>query len=753
MPLTPGVSLGQFVIRSLLGSGGMGEVYRAHDTKLGRDVALKLLPADRAGDAERMRRFEVEARSASALNHPAIVAIYDLGQAESQPFISMELVQGQTLRELLQGGALAPRRALQLAAAIADGLAKAHDAGIVHRDLKPENLMVSDDGFAKILDFGLAKLVDDADARVALETMTADNTRPGTVLGTAGYMSPEQARGGAADSRSDQFSFGLVLYEMLTGRRAFERSTAVETLSAIIRDDPPPAAELNPSIPVPVRWIIERCLAKRPADRYGSTRDLARDLASARDHFSDLTRSGATTALPAPRSASVGRRELVAWLAFAAMAVVAVSMLVRQALAPLPVADQSVRFMLPAPEDVNFDTPFGMSPFAVSPDGRQLVFGGVGDDGTHRLWLQSFDSLVARPLPGTEGGAGPFWSPDGQAVGFFTLEHLKRTSIAAGEVVTICDARGGGGAAWNRDGVIVFAPGIDTPLFRVAAAGGTPTPITTLDPARQESGHMGPLLLPDGRRFLFTAIDRDNGSVFVGSLDSAERTRVSIPASAFGFRVPDMLFFLNDRTLVAQHLDLAGLQLTGEPTRVAEGVWKVGIGAAFAVSPSGTVVYWSGPRTVTQPTWFRRDGTAVGTLGTPAGYMNVAVSRDGRQAAVDRFDATPGIWILDSARAGTRITFGGIYESTPVWSPDAKAFAFAAARNGPPSLYIQKVGRAGEGRSFVRHREPDPVSAKLVPRWTVHGVRQYGPANGGGHLAAPAHRRAQARAVPSHAIL
>ena len=698
MPLTSGVSFGQFVIRSLLGSGGMGEVYLAHDTRLGRDVALKLLPADRAGDTERMRRFEFEARSASALNHPAIVAIYDLGQAESQPFISMELVQGQTLREILQQGPLAPRRALQVAATIADGLAKAHDAGIVHRDLKPENLMVSDDGFAKILDFGLAKLVDDADARVALDTMAAESTRPGTVLGTAGYMSPEQARGDAADSRSDQFSFGLVLYEMLTGRRAFERSTAVETLSAIIRDDPTPVAELNPSIPVPVRWIVERCLAKRPADRYGSTRDLARDLASARDHFSELTRSGsgATTALPVRRLASAGRRELVAWLAMTAMAIVTAGVIVRQALAPLPVVDRPVRFLLPAPEQVNFDSPFGMSPFAVSPDGRQLAFGGIGSDGTRRLWIHSFDSLVARLLPGTEGGVGPFWSPDGQDVGFFTVEHLKRTSIAGGDVVTICDARGGGGAVWNRDGVIVFAPGIDTPLFRVAAAGGTPTPITTLDPVREETGHVGPLLLPDGR-FLFMAIDRENGTIFAASLDSTERTRLSIPASGFGFSAPDILFFLKDRTLLAQHLDLARLQLTGEPMRVAEGVSKIGLSAAFAVSPNGTVAYWSGARTVTQPTWFRRDGTAVGTLGTPAGYMNVAVSRDGRQAAVDRFDATPGIWLLDSARAGTRITFGGIYESTPVWSPDAKAFAFAAARNGPPSLYVQKVGAASEG--------------------------------------------------------
>ena len=319
-----------YVIRSLLGSGGMGEVYLAHDTKLDRDVALKLLPAELASDAERLRRFELEARSASALNHPAIVAIYDLGQAESQPYISMELVEGQTLRQILQAGPMPPRRALQVAAPIADGLAKAHEAGIVHRDLKPENLMVSHDGFAKILDFGLAKLVGDADARAALQTMTEKGTRPGSVMGTVGYMSPEQASGGTADNRSDQFSFGLVLYEMLTGRRAFSRPTAVETLSAIIRDDPPPVGQLNPSVPAPVRWIVDRCLAKSPADRYGSTRDLARDLASARDHFSELTSSGATAVSAVAPAARVRRRELVAWVLVATLVLAAVGLMVRR---------------------------------------------------------------------------------------------------------------------------------------------------------------------------------------------------------------------------------------------------------------------------------------------------------------------------------------------------------------------------------------------------------------------------------------
>ena len=319
MPLTPGARLGPYVIRSLLGVGGMGEVYLAHDTKLDRDVALKLLPAELASDSERLRRFELEARSASALNHPAIVAIYDLGQAESQPYISMELVEGQTLRQMLQAGSMPLRRALQVAAPIADGLAKAHEAGIVHRDLKPENLMVSHDGFAKILDFGLAKLVDDADARAALQTMTEKGTRPGSVMGTVGYMSPEQASGGTADNRSDQFSFGLVLYEMLTGQRAFNRPTAVETLSAIIRDEPTPIGQLNPSVPVPIRWIVDRCLAKTPADRYGSTRDLARDLASVRDHFSELTSSGATAVSAPTPAARLKRREIVAWLLVAAL--------------------------------------------------------------------------------------------------------------------------------------------------------------------------------------------------------------------------------------------------------------------------------------------------------------------------------------------------------------------------------------------------------------------------------------------------
>src|SRR5688572_18206507 len=355
----------------------MGEVYRARDTKLDRDVALKLLPPALVSDPGRLRRFELEARAIAGLNHPAIVAIYEFGQFGSQPFISMELVDGMTLREILEAGAMPPRRALQVAAPIADGLAKAHEAGIVHRDLKPENLMVSHDGFGKILDFGLARLVADPDSQAGghppVTTITSDGTTPGTTLGTVGYMSPEQASGGVADHRSDQFSFGLVLYEMLAGRRAFSRATAIETLSAIIRDEAPPLRALNPAIPVPLQWIVDRCLSKRPSDRYASTRDLARDLATARDHFSDLTVSG-VAGVSAPTGGRARKRELVAWTLVATLLVAGLALVFRATSQSTTDVAVPVRFALSTPKDVHFTWSIGSRPFTVSPDGRHLAF-------------------------------------------------------------------------------------------------------------------------------------------------------------------------------------------------------------------------------------------------------------------------------------------------------------------------------------------------------------------------------------------
>jgi Tol biopolymer transport system component len=688
----------------------MGEVYLARDTKLDRDVALKLVPPDLVSDPGRLRRFELEARAIAGLNHPAIVAIYELGQFGSQPFISMELIDGVTLREMLEAGALPPRRALQVAAPIADGLAKAHEAGVVHRDLKPENLMVSHDGFGKILDFGLARLVDDADSRPGshppVTTITTDGTNPGTTLGTVGYMSPEQASGSVADHRSDQFSFGLVLYEMLAGRRAFSRATAVETLSAIIRDEPPPLRELNPAVPVPLQWIVDRCLSKNPSDRYGSTRDLARDLATARDHFSELTASGVTGV---PAAAPVGRarrRELVAWALVAALFAAGLVLAFRVTSGPVAESAVPVRFALSPPKDVHFAWSIGSTPFAVSPDGRHLAFTAIGPDNRRRVWLHAFESLESRPIAGTEGAFNAFWSPDGRAIGFFTPDRLKRVSISGGDVAVICDAQFGGGATWNRDDVIVFSPRIDTPLYRVPATGGTPTPVTTLDEGGGEGAHLAPVFLPDGRHFIFVVMGGETAGGYVASLDSAERTRISAEPWVLGFSAPDFLFFARDRTLMVQRLDLERFTLLGQPIRVADGVDRMGPSAAFAVSASatGTLVYWQGSRVITQPTWFERNGTTAGTLGPPAPYMNIALSHDGEQAAVDRFDSSPGIWLFHRARStATRATFGGLYESTPVWSPDAAAFVFAAARDTPPNLYMKRMGVPGEDERLFRN--------------------------------------------------
>ena len=697
MALPAGTRLGPYEVRSILGSGGMGDVYVARDTNLQRDVALKLLPPDLTSDPDRLRRFEQEARAASALNHPAIVAIYELGQAGPQPYISMELVEGQTLRQMLESGAMPPRRALHIAAQIADGLAKAHEAGIVHRDLKPENLMVSPDGFAKILDFGLAKLAADAESRAATLTVTEHGTRPGSVLGTVGYMSPEQAGGQAMDSRSDQFSFGLVLYEMLTGHRAFARPTAVETMSAIIREDPPGIAERTPAVPAPVRWIVERCLAKAPAERYASTRDLARDLAGARDHFSELT---SAPAIARPTANVPWRREAVAWIAVALLGAAVLALVLRGSGTVPADPPPPVRFTIAPPSNGTFDLDIGSSPFALSPDGRHLAFAGTVE-GRQQLWLRSFDSLVSRPIPGTEGASGPFWSPDGLAIGFFTADRMKRIPVTGGEATTICDARFGGGATWNRDGVIVFAPSVDSGLFRVAATGGTATPVTALDPGHEEAAHFFPVFLPDGRHFVFHVLGRDNAGMYLGSLDASDRKRLALEGAMAGFSAPDYLVLVREGAILAHRFDLTRLEPVGDPVLIGEGAATTGPATAVAVSASGALVYWSGSQNITQPTWVKRDGTTIATVGLPAAFMNVALSPDGRTAALERFDDQPGIWLLDVVRGTlTRSTFGKLYESTPVWAPDSQSFAFAAAREGPPNLFLKRLDAADDQRLF-----------------------------------------------------
>ncbi len=692
MALGGGTRIGHYEVGALLGSGGMGEVYRARDLTLNRDVALKLLPAQLSRDSDRLRRFEQEARAASALNHPAIVAIYELGHADEQPYIAMELVEGQTLRQMLARGPVPPRRVLQIAAQVSSALAKAHAAGIVHRDLKPENLMVSADGHAKILDFGLAKLMGDGATAANLATTIDHATRPGMVLGTVGYMSPEQASGAATDSRSDQFSFGLVLYELLAGRRAFQKATAAETLSAIIRDDPAPL-DLPQAAPWPTRWIVERCLAKSPDDRYASTQDLARDLANVRDHQADrLTPAGT------PSGSRTGRREVLAWSSVVLLGAAVVGLILREGGGARPEPPPPVRFTVAPPTGGTFHLSIGQTPFALSPDGRQLAFISAVER-RRQIWLRSVDSLEARAVAGTEGAASPFWSPDGSAIGFFASNKLKRVSVSGGDVVTLSDAGGGGGATWNRDDVILFAPSAETSLWRIPAGGGTATPVTVLDAAHGEAAHIAPVFLPDGRHYVFGVLSRDNAGLHLGTLDSAERTRLVPDATSVTVSDPDRLFFVRNHNLVTQRLDVEGRTVVGDPVLVAEKVAETGPTADIATSARSDVVYWSaGGMDVTQLTWVRRDGSAAGTLGPPGAYMNVRLSPDGRQAAVDRFDPEPGVWLIDVARGTpSRFAFGG-YNSTPVWAPDGRSFVFASARGTPPNLYVKRLDTQAEDR-------------------------------------------------------
>ena len=713
MSFPPGTSIGPYEIRSALGSGGMGDVYLAHDSRLGRDVAIKVLPAAYATDHDRLRRFEQEARAASALNHPAIVTVHDIGNANTHPFLCMELVKGETLRQLITQGPLPIRRVLSIAAQIADGLAKAHQAGIIHRDLKPENVMVTTDGFAKILDFGLAKLVEHAQHDA--DTVASSLTKPGTVLGTTAYMSPEQAMGREADARSDQFSLGAVLYELITGRRAFDAPTTVETLSAIVRDEVTPIRDLQPSAPAPVAWIIERCLQKDPNDRYASTRDLARDLANTRDRLSELT--GRTEAyLPTARP-RFGVREISAWGAAAALAVTA--LVINNARGSSSPPATVVRFTLNPPASAQFTSTFAGPPFAVSPDGKQLVF--MAESSRQiSLWVQSFDSLQARPLPDTDSATGPFWSPDGKQIGFFTSGELKRIPIDGVESKVIAKTAGGGGATWNRDGVIVFASGPDVGLSRVSAEGGPVTELTRLDVSHNEAGHLSPVFLGDGRHFAFRIDGPENPGTYVASLDAPTPVRLSADQSMLGYGAGH-LFFARGGILMAHRIDEAGPTLVGEAIRVADNVENGPLSAGFSVSNNGTIVHWPGALTLSQPTWVSRTGTVLGTVGPPAAYGSVALSPDASEVAVDRFDAAPAIVRLDMRGAITIVASGNRYQSTPIWRPDGSGLVYTAAIHTPPNLFFKRFDREGpDTRLFFDRIQCYPQGFSPDGRWLTY---------------------------------
>jgi len=683
----------------------MGEVYRAHDSRLGRDVAIKVLPAAFSADPERLQRFEQEARSAAALNHPNILAVYDIGQHDGAPYIVSELLEGDTLRERLNAGAIPVRKAVEYAIQIAHGVAAAHEKGIVHRDLKPENLFITSDGRVKILDFGLAKLLEATAAPVAVtEAETRSSTHPGVVLGTPGYMAPEQVRGQAVDHRTDVFAFGVLLYEMLAGRPAFQRETTIDTMTAILKDDPPdlPIAERN--IPPALGRIVDRCVEKAPAARFQSTVDLAFALEALSSH------SGSSQTLTADISEArfAKKRDPLKWALVAGLAVMSVVAVVLGGLAYFrraPAATEATRFFIAPPDGWKLAARqvqgvASGGPLAVAPDGRQVAFVAQDASGGTQIWVRSLDTLEAKGLAGTERGVSPFWSPDSRSLGFFADGKLKKIDVAGGPPVTLCDAELGVSGSWSRDDVIVFSPAPGTTLQKVSASGGAPAPATGPHP---DESHARPFFLPDGRRFLYRVV-ANASPVFVGSLDSPERTRLldSVDSTNVIYSQRHLLF-VRGSTLMAQPFDPERLALTGEAFPVAEQIQTVGTPpyGFFSASDSGALAYQTGrPAGAPQLTWLDRTGRVLGTVGKPAAFTDVALAPDGRRAVASLPDQRGGsdVWLLDLARDGlaTRFTFDAAQNNVfPIWSPDGSQIVFGSTRSGQSGLYRKPASGAG----------------------------------------------------------
>jgi eukaryotic-like serine/threonine-protein kinase len=691
----------------------MGEVYRAKDPRLGREVAVKVLPASFSSDPDRLRRFEQEARAAGILNHPNIMAVYDVGTFDGAPYVVTELLDGETLRTRMAGGALAPRRALDYARQIANGLAAAHEKGIVHRDLKPENLFVTKDGRIKILDFGLAKLTqrEKVGSDTNLPTETAA-TEPGVVLGTLGYMSPEQVRGKSADARSDIFSFGAILYEMLSGKRAFHRDTAADTMSAILREEPEDLSSTNRQVPAALDRIIHHCLEKDPEARFHSAHDLAFHL-----QFPATGETSGIAATPSPK-----RRTPPALLAMGAITLV-LAAAVAALLLRRPASTRAlrpVRFSVPIPPGTIYSPGDISRGLSISPDGTRLVVEAISN-GRRRLFVRSFDSEKFTELEGTIGASAHFWSPDSRFIAFFADGKLKKIPAAGGPAQELCPAPYDWVGTWGRDGTILFSqiPPSEPGIFRVSDRGGEPVRVLGVDPS-DPVALLWPEFLPDGRHFLFQALapNMKSRELRVGSLDSREVRSITQLASRFEYAEPGYLIYVRESALFAQPFDAKKAVLSGEPTLLAENVHHFfGPGhAAFSVSQAGVIAYQAA-KTPVRLVWLDRRGKELGVLGQPAVVDFVRISPSGNRIAANVEDSRFGtfdLWVFEAASgASTRLTSGQIDESAPVWTPDGARLFFRRDDKGPPDIAQMVVGSPGSERALLIEpgvQQPEDVS-------------------------------------------
>ncbi|MEK6322724.1 MAG: protein kinase [Acidobacteriota bacterium] len=706
--LVAGTTISHYRIVNRIGAGGMGEVYRASDTKLNREVAIKVLPETFAQDKERVARFKREAQVLASLNHPNVAAIYGLEESGSLRALVLELVEGPTLADRIAAGAVPLDEAIHIARQIADALEYAHEKGIIHRDLKPANVKVTIDGAVKVLDFGLAKVFNDdtggQDTDLSHSPTLIKGTQSGMILGTAAYMSPEQAQGKTVDKRSDVWSFGVVLYEMLTGNQLFAGETVSDTLAAVLRDNIDWSA-LPDETPASMRELLARCLDRDRKQRL-------RDIGEARIAIEKCQRdpSGISTSGDAAEAPRERRgRSLLPW-AVAAVFVVATLVLALTYYRSGSEQPRVVRAFIPPPEKTSFyfvgDPHVG--PVALSPDGRRLVFSAKAEGGSNQLWVREISSPSAQPLRGTESGSYPFWSPDSRTLGFFADGKLKKIEVAGGQPQTLCAAPQARGGTWNRDGVIVFSPNSNSNLHRVSATGGASTPLIELDASQEENTHRWPLFLPDGNHFLYVARSRSGSpegvgpALKLGSL-AGDKSRLLMRVPSNVAYASGYLLFLQGTTLMAQAFDADKLELGAEAVPIAEGVQydEAFARGTFSVSQNGVLVYKQG---MVQPTttmqWFDRSGKQLGSIADRQIYRDTALSQDHKLLATSIRDVRgglPDIWIYDVGRGvRTRFTFDADVDRDPVWSPDGAKIVYASYRKGRYDLYLKSLAGSGE---------------------------------------------------------
>ena len=684
MALTSGKKLGPYEIVAPAGAGGMGEVYRALDTRLNRTVAIKILPSHLSEDADAKQRFEREAHAISSLNHPNLCTLYDVGHQDGVDFLVMEFLEGQTLAERLLKGALPVEQVLKCGREICDGLEKAHKSGVIHRDLKPGNIMLTKTG-AKLLDFGLAKAapVGGPPSSSLTATMNLPESAPpltakGTVVGTFQYMSPEQVEGQEADARSDIFSLGAVLYEMASGKRAFEGKTAASIIAAVLAAEPKPISEIQPMTPPALERVVKTCLAKDADERFQTVHDLNMQLRWIAEGGVPTSQIGV---VPAKK-----RKNLLPWVLAVA------GILAAAAFAALyfthPAEPQfPIRSSIPAPDNTTFLSIGDQAgPLILSQDGRSLAFVAATGKDAPKIYLRSLDSLNAVPIAGTEGAQSPFWSPDGRKIAFFANAKLKIIEIESGGVTEICDAPSGRGGSWSRGGEIVFAPGFRGPLQMVPATGGTPVPVTHLDEPRHTS-HRWPFFLPDGKHFLYLAINhqssQDNDTIYYASLDGKQNIPL-LHSTTNAQYASGSLLFVKGGVLEAQPLNPENGKLSGAPQAIEHGVAEDGITwrSVFSVSGNGLLAFSGGSQAQTQLAWFDRSGKQLSAIGEKfgglsGGSLGMRLSPSGSHVALSIPGGTTDIWVMDLLRGvRSRLTFGPVGNNNPVWSPDGKWIAY-----------------------------------------------------------------------------